>query len=137
MQEKSVEGWLEKLKDMAYQMDDVVDEWSTSILRSQITKVNSSWIPSPSCLCFQQVVSRRDIALKIKGIKLQLDAIDSDRARFNFAPSRSEERPQRFITTSAIDLLELPERDMDIASILDHVWVGVVRKNLLAPTSSP
>ena len=36
VQEKSVQGWLEKLKDMAYQMDDEVDEWSIAILRSQI-----------------------------------------------------------------------------------------------------
>ena len=36
VKEKSVQGWLERLKDMAYQMDDVVDEWSTAILQLQI-----------------------------------------------------------------------------------------------------
>ena len=129
VEDKSVQGWLEKLKDMAYQMDDVVDEWSTAILRSQIQgdenasmseKKVSSCFPSP-CLCFKQVASRRDIALKIKGIKLHLGAIDSERGRFNFAPNRSEERPQRLITTSAIDISEVCGRDMDIDTILDHV----------------
>ncbi|KAJ9692792.1 hypothetical protein PVL29_011739 [Vitis rotundifolia] len=90
--EKSVQGWLERLKDMAYQMDDVLDEWSTAILQLQMegaenasmskNKVSSS-IPSP-CFCFKQVASRRDIALKIKDIKQQPDVIGSERARFNF-----------------------------------------------------
>ena len=57
MKEKSVQGWLERLKDMAYQMDNVVDEWSTAILQLQIKgaesasmskKKVSSCIPSPS-----------------------------------------------------------------------------------------
>ena len=79
VKDRAVRNWLEKLKDLAYQMDNVVDEWSTDVLKLQIhslhkRKVSScSIIPAP-CICFKLVVSLRDIALKIKGIKQQLDA---------------------------------------------------------------
>ncbi|XP_034695309.1 putative disease resistance protein RGA1 [Vitis riparia] len=128
VKEKSVQGWLEKLKDMAYQMDDVVDEWSTAILQLQIEgaenasmskKKVSSCIPSP-CFFLKQVASRRDIALKIKGIKQQLDVIASQRSQFNFISSLSEE-PQRFITTSQLDIPEVYGRDMDKNTILGHL----------------
>ncbi|KAL6335425.1 hypothetical protein AAG906_029668 [Vitis piasezkii] len=129
VKEKSVQGWLERLKDMAYQMDDVVDEWSTAILQLQIegaenasmsTKKVSSCIPSP-CFCLKQVASRRDIALKIKSIKQQLHVIASERTGFNFVSSRSEERLQRLITTSIIDISEVCGRDMDKGTILGHL----------------
>ncbi|XP_034695211.1 putative disease resistance protein RGA3 [Vitis riparia] len=128
VKEKSVQGWLERLKDMAYQMDDVVDEWSTAILQLQIKgaesasmskKKVSSCIPSP-CFCLKQVASRRDTALKIKGIKQQLDVIASQRSQFNFISSLSEE-PQRFITTSQLDIPEVYGRDMDKNTILGHL----------------
>ncbi|RVW18938.1 putative disease resistance protein RGA4 [Vitis vinifera] len=94
VKEKSVQGWLERLKDMAYQMDDVVDEWSTAILQLQIKgaesasmskKKVSSCIPSP-CFCLKQVASRRDIALKVKSIKQQLDVIASQEASSILSP---------------------------------------------------
>ncbi|KAJ9692783.1 hypothetical protein PVL29_011734 [Vitis rotundifolia] len=129
VKEKSVQGWLKRLKDMAYEMEDVLDEWSIAILQFQMEGVENAstskkkvsfCMPSP-CICFKQVASRRDIALKIKGIKQQLDAIASERNNFNFVSSRSEERPQRLITTSAIDISEVCGRDMDKKIILDHL----------------
>ncbi|RVW92010.1 putative disease resistance protein RGA4 [Vitis vinifera] len=129
VKEKSVRGWLERLKDMAYEMEDALDEWSIAILQIQMEGVENAstskkkvsfCMPSP-CICFKQVASRRDIALKIKGIKQQLDDIERERIRFNFVSSRSEERPQRLITTSAIDISEVYGRDMDKKIILDHL----------------
>ncbi|RVW83161.1 putative disease resistance protein RGA4 [Vitis vinifera] len=129
VKEKSVRGWLENLKDMAYEMEDVLDEWSIAILQFQTEGVENAstskkkvsfCMPSP-CICFKQVASRRDIALKIKGIKQQLDDIERERIRFNFVSSGSEERPKRLITTSAIDISEVCGRDVDEKIILDHL----------------
>ncbi|XP_034695614.1 disease resistance protein RGA2-like [Vitis riparia] len=129
VKEKSVRGWLERLKDMAYEMEDALDEWSIAILQFQMEGVENAstsktkvsfCMPSP-CICFKQVASRRDIACKIKGIKKKLDDIETDRKRFTFVSSRSEERSQRFITTSAIDISEVYGRDMDKKIILDHL----------------
>ena len=33
VKDKAVRDWLDKLKDACYDMDDVLDEWSTAILR--------------------------------------------------------------------------------------------------------
>ncbi|RVW23456.1 putative disease resistance protein RGA4 [Vitis vinifera] len=129
--EERVKVWLERLKDMANQMEDVVDEWSTAVLKLQIERVENAAmpkkkvsfcciIPSPF-ICFKQVASRHDIAHKIKDIKEQLDDIESERNRFNFVSSWSEERPRRLITTSAIDISEVYGRDMDKKAILDHL----------------
>ena len=136
VKEKSVQGWLEKLKDMAYQMDDVVDEWSTAVLRSsqmegaENASINSkkkkkkvSYCVFSPCLCFKQVASRRAIALKIKAIKQQLDVIASQRTQFNFISGLSEE-PQRFITTSRLEIPEVYGRDMDKNTILSHLLIG-------------
>ncbi|KAL6334555.1 hypothetical protein AAG906_018894 [Vitis piasezkii] len=124
--EEPVKVWLERLKDIAYQMDDVLDEWSTAFLKSQIERVESpsmpkkkvsSCIPSP-CICFKRVARRRDIALKIKGIKQEVDDIANQSSRFNFTSRFSNEEPQRFITISAVDISEVWGRDKDRDTIL-------------------
>uniref|UniRef100_A0A2N9GFL1 Rx N-terminal domain-containing protein n=1 Tax=Fagus sylvatica TaxID=28930 RepID=A0A2N9GFL1_FAGSY len=99
--EEAVKLWLEKLKDACYEMDDVVDEWNTAMIKSEIQdeeenaenapvvkKKVCSFIPSPSC-CFRQVdklvvqvyklVLRHDIAHKIKELNGKLDEIVRER----------------------------------------------------------
>ncbi|RVW83197.1 putative disease resistance protein RGA3 [Vitis vinifera] len=69
--EELVKVWLERLKDISYQMDDVVDGWNTALLKLQIGAENpcipklkiSSCLPSP-CVCFKQVLLRCDIVLR-------------------------------------------------------------------------
>ena len=66
--EEVVKLWLEKLNNACYEMEDVVDEWSTAMIKSAIQKEEEhaddtivlkkkvcSFIPSPSC-CFHQVL---------------------------------------------------------------------------------
>ena len=40
VREASVKRWLDKLKDMSYEMEDLLDEWSTAILKSQIGRAH-------------------------------------------------------------------------------------------------
>ncbi|CBI36424.3 unnamed protein product, partial [Vitis vinifera] len=42
VKDKSVQGWLESLKDMAYEMEDVLDEWSIAILQFQMEGVENA-----------------------------------------------------------------------------------------------
>lgn len=39
VKEASVRDWLDKLKDVSYKMDHVLDEWNTGILKQEITMV--------------------------------------------------------------------------------------------------
>ncbi|CAI0389340.1 unnamed protein product [Linum tenue] len=36
MKDESVRDWLKKLKDVSYEIDDVLDEWRTEILKRQL-----------------------------------------------------------------------------------------------------
>ncbi|KAK0598333.1 hypothetical protein LWI29_033752 [Acer saccharum] len=86
--EAAVSLWLEKLNDVSYDMDDVLDEWNTAILRSlQSEGAESVHTPERKvCSCFlfpysglKHVVLSHDIASKIKAINDNLDAIAKER----------------------------------------------------------
>ncbi|XP_034695657.1 putative disease resistance protein RGA3 [Vitis riparia] len=138
VKENLVKVWLQRLKDIFYQMDDVLDEWSTSLLKSQIERPESpsmskkkvsSCIPSP-CICFKRVAGRRDIALKIKDIKQQVDDIANQSNRFNFTSIFSNEEPQRLITISTVDISEVWGRDKDRDTILRQLLGKSCEQNL-------
>ncbi|XP_065632455.1 putative disease resistance protein RGA1 [Quercus suber] len=38
VKEEAVKLWLDKLKDVSYQMDDVLDEWNTAMIKAEIEK---------------------------------------------------------------------------------------------------
>nr|TKS18321.1 hypothetical protein D5086_0000004780 [Populus alba] len=90
VKDKAVRHWVDKLKDACYDMDDVLDEWSTAILRWKMEeaeenthsrqKIRCSFLGTP-CFCFNQVVRRRDIALKIKEVNEKVDDIAKERAK--------------------------------------------------------
>ena len=75
VKDKAVRDWVDKLKNVCYDIDDVLDEWSSAILTwkmrdaeentHSLQKIRCSFLGSP-CFCLNQVVRRRDIALKIK-----------------------------------------------------------------------
>lgn len=129
--EESVKLWLERLKDISYQMDDVVDGWNTALLKSQIGAENpcipklkiSSCLPSP-CVCFKQVLLRRDIGIKTKDIRKQLDAIANDRNQFNFVSSSTIQQPHGRMTSSVIDVRRFCGRDADRDVIIDKLLGG-------------
>ncbi|KAF9660581.1 hypothetical protein SADUNF_SadunfUnG0011400 [Salix dunnii] len=86
VKDKAVRVWLDKLKDVCYDMDDVLDEWSTAILTWEMDEENTcslkkmrcSFMGSP-CFCLNQGVRRRDIALKIKAVTEKLDEIAKEK----------------------------------------------------------
>ncbi|RVW83195.1 putative disease resistance protein RGA1 [Vitis vinifera] len=129
--EELVKVWLERLKDISYQMDDMVDGWNTALLKLQIAAENpgipkpkiSSCLPSP-CVCFKQVSLRHDIALQIKDIKKQLNAIANERNQFNFVSSSTIQQPHRRITSSVIDVSQFCGRDADINIIIGKLLGG-------------
>ncbi|KAJ6882793.1 disease resistance protein RGA3 isoform X3 [Populus alba x Populus x berolinensis] len=112
VKDKAVRDWADKLKDVCYDMDDVLDEWSTAILRwkmeeaeentRSLQKMRCSFLGSP-CFCFNQVARRRDIALKIKEVCEKVDEIAKERAMFGFELYRATDELQRITSTSLVD----------------------------------
>ncbi|GLT32438.1 hypothetical protein SLA2020_071070 [Shorea laevis] len=87
MKDKSIKIWLERLKEVCYDMEDVLDECNAAPLKLHLDEAaqkNFSLFqgkvcgPFLSCFCCGQVVHRRGIALKIKDINERLDGIAKD-----------------------------------------------------------
>ncbi|KAK8487924.1 hypothetical protein V6N11_014381 [Hibiscus sabdariffa] len=90
--DKRVKHWLDKFKDVSYDMEDVLDDWETAVLSLQRDGVEScsscsvrKWKVCPFISCFSsgsQIVRRYDIATKIKEINEEVDQIVNDKVRF-------------------------------------------------------
>ncbi|CDP19779.1 unnamed protein product [Coffea canephora] len=122
LKDRSVGIWLEKLEDITYEMDDVLDEWNFKIhgAKNERTQQNArlqatlwskvrSFIPS-LCSCLKQVPVRSDIALKIKSIneKLELTLKEGDQFKFISTGGIPDSQDfQRIMTTSIIDESEI------------------------------
>ncbi|KAI3923206.1 hypothetical protein MKW92_048488 [Papaver armeniacum] len=100
--ESSVKNWLTRLKNAAYEMEDVLDEWSTEMRKKQLKfgeeddegeKPNKNQVTT--CLTsfrrifsfFREVSVRNDIALKIKEIQETIETIKDERKQFKFTTS--------------------------------------------------
>ncbi|XP_024039278.1 putative disease resistance protein RGA1 [Citrus clementina] len=119
--DKAVTFWLDQLKGASYDMEDVLEEWTTARLKLQIEGLDDdntlalpahkkkvcSFFPSASnCFgSFKKLSLRHDIAVKIREINKTLDDITSQKDRFKFAEnvSNNVKKPERVGTTSLVD----------------------------------
>ncbi|XP_061999507.1 putative disease resistance protein RGA3 [Rosa rugosa] len=116
--EPTVRRWLSELTEVSFDMDDVLDEWITEVLKQQMEKqekqVEDALIVTTkkkvcfpflsSCFCFGQVnqlMLRHDIAVRIKDLNERLASIDERKQSFGFQNiTRVSELPERQKTTS-------------------------------------
>ncbi|KAK9923418.1 hypothetical protein M0R45_031837 [Rubus argutus] len=131
VKEAVVQEWLDELTEVAYEMDNVLDEWNTQALKQQIEeqedqgentlvikkKVRFS-MPSPSnCFCFGQasrrIFVRHDIAQTIKDLNSRLTKIAEERLKYQFHSTTTSgiEQPQRPKTSSLIDVSKIFGRE--------------------------
>ncbi|XP_044497257.1 putative disease resistance protein RGA3 [Mangifera indica] len=130
MKDKAVRRWLDQLKDTSYDMEDVLDEWNTEIMKLQV-EGDLEDAPAPKqkvpsfflCSCFgiKQVVLRRDIAQKIKELNEKLDIIAKEKDRYNFNDTKSIETPERVRTTSLVDVAEIYGRESEKKSLVSKL----------------
>ncbi|CAL1363374.1 unnamed protein product [Linum trigynum] len=102
---EAVKVWIQNLKDVAYEMDDVLDEWNTAILLHEEEEGHGnehSWLEMQllrifSCLfkvcpffipfswnSFDEIGVRYDVGSKIKVLNQRLDVIDKEKNTYNF-----------------------------------------------------
>ncbi|KAK9923415.1 hypothetical protein M0R45_031836 [Rubus argutus] len=137
VKEAVVQEWLDELTEVAYEMDNALDEWNTEALKQQIEeqedggenvlankkKVRFS-IPSPSsCFCFGQVshriVVRHDIAQTIKQLNVKLTSIAEERLRYQFQSTTTSgiEEPQPK-TSSLVDVSTIFGREHEKSTLI-------------------
>ncbi|KAF9610957.1 hypothetical protein IFM89_025990 [Coptis chinensis] len=99
--DNAINIWLEDLKDVMYDADDVLDEWNTQILISRINgftvgshvaNMMHSYLLS-MCACFKHVGVRHDIAKRIKGTRERLDEIALNKGQLSLVQSHGHEEP--------------------------------------------
>ncbi|KAK9929842.1 hypothetical protein M0R45_026919 [Rubus argutus] len=134
--EASVGRWLEKLKDVSYEMDDVLDEWNTEILRRQVeegenasvSKKKVRFLISSDCFCFGQVnnaIHHHNIARRIKELNDKLTLIAAEREKYDFHQSTNrgpdEQLIQRQNTTSLVDISTIFGREEEKEILLSKL----------------
>ncbi|XP_077215801.1 putative disease resistance protein RGA3 [Tasmannia lanceolata] len=123
----AVKVWLRKLKDLAYDADDVVDEFTTEVLRSKLGgNIQTSNRKQVLSLCFSCFTSnpvkfRHEIGHKIKEIRERLDKIGQDRHHFHLKQGdagRQREIKRPSVTSSLINESNVFGRDNDKEKIV-------------------
>ncbi|XP_044476111.1 putative disease resistance protein RGA3 [Mangifera indica] len=131
--DRDVRRWLDQLKDTSYDMEDVLDEWNTEIMRLQV-EGDPEDAPAPKqkvpsffpCSCFgiKEVVLRRDIAGKIKELNKELDNIAKEKDAFNLKKMKSTKARKQVQTTPFVDVAEIrgrvSEKDFLVSKLLDE-----------------
>ncbi|KAK9083033.1 hypothetical protein Scep_029504 [Stephania cephalantha] len=133
---KAIKAWLGKLKDVAYDADDVVDEWSTdqytlqtqpsidSSLNCICDQVHCS-SSSSSCFDVRRLVFRYKIAKKIKQITRKLDGITKEMNDFNLIEMNVERGVTEFnrsrVTSSVLYEPKVYGREVDKEKIVSFL----------------
>ncbi|KAL5719148.1 hypothetical protein ACHQM5_011969 [Ranunculus cassubicifolius] len=89
--DKPMRDWLRKLKDAAYDAEDILEECKIEVVspESEIGDRSCTGQVSDSIsLCFdlKQIIFRRKIVRKIKEIRERFDDIDAERSKFQLVP---------------------------------------------------
>ncbi|CAL8997739.1 unnamed protein product [Prunus brigantina] len=130
--DEAVKIWLDDLKDISYQMVDVLDEWNTDILKQQVEKQEreqNALVPINKkvrfssfsrCFCFgnvSRVIFHRDIALKIKDLNDKLTEICDETKKYQFLRKelgiQQPQQPQRPQTASYVNMSEIFGREKE------------------------
>ncbi|XP_050285986.1 putative disease resistance protein RGA3 [Quercus robur] len=128
LKEEAVKLWLDKLKEAAYDVDNVLDEVETAIIKAKIeeeeekaettTATAKVWSSCTTCISWifrvvTELVQRGFIVFKIKNLNETLDEIDKEKGRYNFVsgPITSPEVGERLGTYSRVDVKEIHGRD--------------------------
>ncbi|KAM3704527.1 hypothetical protein ACJW31_03G011400 [Castanea mollissima] len=128
LKEEAVKLWLDKLKCVSYEMDDVLDEWNTAMIKEEIEKQQKDEEKAETSTTRKRKVwplisvpnlfQHRDIAHKIKELNEKLDEINKEREMYGFELSRAiEEVVERPKTTSYVDVFDILGRDR----VKDHL----------------
>ncbi|CAB4297982.1 unnamed protein product [Prunus armeniaca] len=136
--DQAVKIWLDELKDISYQMVDVLDEWNTDILKQQVEKreregdpnalVTKKKVRFSRCFCFgkvSRVILRRDIALKIKDLNDKLTEVYEERKKYQFQSKelgiQQPQQPQRPQTASFVDISEIFGRENEKKDLITNL----------------
>ncbi|KAL2534973.1 putative disease resistance RPP13-like protein 1 [Abeliophyllum distichum] len=92
---RAVKEWLQRLKELVYEADDLVDEFATEALRKQVEVDGSkrrevrNFFSQSNTITFRYSMGRR-----VKDVRLRLEEILTDMKKFELAVQAVETKPQ-------------------------------------------
>ncbi|PIA30543.1 hypothetical protein AQUCO_05500081v1 [Aquilegia coerulea] len=125
---KAVKFWLDKIKKISYDAEDVLDEWNTRILISKLLQpdVNApvkekvrSHLFNFFC-CAKPIVIRHAIGVEIRELNEQLEGLAKKKDMFNLTEIRSQ-RESRQMTSSIVDVSDIYGRRVDKQVIMSKL----------------
>ncbi|PIA33927.1 hypothetical protein AQUCO_03900050v1 [Aquilegia coerulea] len=139
---KAVKFWLDKIKEISYDAEDVLDEWNTRILISKLLQpdVNApvkekvrSHLFNFFC-CAKPIVIRHAIGVKIRELNEQLEGV-AKKDMFNLTENQSQ-RESRPMTSSIVDVSDIYGRHVDKAVIMSKLMSEASHHDLKVPVIS-
>ncbi|KAH7657854.1 P-loop containing nucleoside triphosphate hydrolase protein [Dioscorea alata] len=120
IQEETVKGWVDELKDVMYEADDIIDLCmiqGAGFLQDDHSPPKSSFCPRVRCdfhlfSCLRGVRFRCAIAKKIKNLNVKLQEISEDKDKFNFITSSNSSDAYHMNEASYHQSSSLPEPDI-------------------------
>ncbi|XVF30986.1 hypothetical protein REPUB_Repub16aG0106400 [Reevesia pubescens] len=134
--DKRLKHWLQRFKQVSYDMEDVLDDWKTAIqkLTADDSETSTTFVPTywkvcdPLVSCFSfvsdQLVRRHDIATRIKEINEELEQIVKDNNNFELIKREIIKQPTRTVSTSFVDVSKLQGRDTVKEDIIETLLCG-------------
>ncbi|XP_050209247.1 disease resistance protein RGA2-like [Mercurialis annua] len=125
VKESSVQVWLQELKAISYDLDDLLDEWNTKFYTSKIHKEQSFLPKKMVCFsplsCLNKTVMHHEMGIKMKGIKERLDFILNEKEKYHFVMGGKNEEPEKSESTPLIDVSEVCGRELDKQAIVSKL----------------
>ncbi|KAF3450340.1 hypothetical protein FNV43_RR06420 [Rhamnella rubrinervis] len=125
LEDPRVRRWLDQLRDVSYDIDNVLDKWNTEILTSEIQKQNApAPAPKKRKVSFPLLSSffslsqpkklgiLHEVAHEIKKLNETLETIDKEKHYYSFETTKVVPNKRRE-TTSLVDVSEVYGRDAD------------------------
>ncbi|KAK4435986.1 putative disease resistance protein RGA3 [Sesamum alatum] len=132
-----VKSWLKKLQDIAYEIDDVLDEWELETIGQKLGFANSHGSSSDNpwgikvrsflqsvCLYFKRTIQRRSVALSMREVNEKLDSIAQDNENeFKFIPNveRVYKDFKPDLSTSFVEVSRIHGRDDDKETLMSRL----------------
>ncbi|XP_073008750.1 putative disease resistance protein RGA3 [Typha latifolia] len=126
LKDKVVRTWLANIKDVAYEMDEILDSYAAEALRSKLEGQSiGRWKKVKSylhCICFQNGLFNYRLAQEIKAINEKLDKLVKDRYNLGlqmFGGMNRLEITERPKTSSVVDDSSIIGREEDREKIIN------------------
>ncbi|XVF71539.1 hypothetical protein PTKIN_Ptkin12aG0046000 [Pterospermum kingtungense] len=124
---EAIKDWLRKLKDVAYDVDDMLDEFAINTQRGRLLGDCSSQVTTLFSFP-KQMIFRSKMAHKLKNVRRKLDAIADERSKFHLIEA-TETVVDRDVndrrTSSLVNELEVYGREKELEEIRNRLLSNV------------